>query len=181
MTRTTNGWWMMLTELYPNIQADILSLSSEYAIVGQIVDLYDNLLVALHKNSSDSNLWYETSVKPLIELYNTKETQGVTQLVTSLLKKAVKLDQKVSDLILADGKSSNKLALCCLKMGRELAQGWEFGKHEVLLATSFADFSEEIRLQAFALCIESHSTVEPFSQPELQLLLSFITSHLTLQ
>jgi len=170
-----------VVELYPNIQADILSLSSEYAIVGQIVDLYDNLLVALHKNSSDSNLWFETSVKPLIELYNTKETQGVTQLVTSLLKKAVKLDQKVIDLILADGKSSNKLALCCLKMGRELAQGWEFGKHEALLATSFADFSEEIRLQAFALCIESHSTVEPFSQPELQLLLSFISSHLTLQ
>jgi len=170
-----------VVEVYPNIQADVLSLSSEYALVGQIVDVYDNLLCALFKNCSDSNKWFETSVKPLIELYNSQETQGVTQLVTNLLKKAVKLDPKVIDLILADGKSSNKLALCCLKMGRESAQEWNFSKNKALLAASFEDFSDEVRLQAFGLCIESHSTVEAFSQPELELLYSFTSSHLTLQ
>eukprot|EP00092_Neocalanus_flemingeri_P015147 GFUD01016364.1.p1 GENE.GFUD01016364.1~~GFUD01016364.1.p1 ORF type:complete len:1852 (-),score=400.17 GFUD01016364.1:67-5622(-) len=170
-----------VVEVYPNIQSDILSLSSEYALVGQIVDVYDNLLGALFKNCSDSNSWFESSVKPLIELYNSQGTQGVTQLVTNLLKRAVKLDPQVIDLILADGKSSNKLALCCLKMGREIAQEWNFAKHKALITASFEDFSDEIRLQAFGLCIESHSTVEAFSQPELELLYSFISSHLILQ
>jgi len=170
-----------VVEVYPNIQADVLSLSSEYALVGQIVDVYDNLLGALFKQCSDQTSWFETCINPLIVLYNKEESQGVTQLVTNLLKKAVKLDPKIISLILADGKSSNKLALCCLKMGRELAQEWKFDQHKALVMSSFQDFSDEIRLQAFGLCIDSHSTVEAFSQPELELLLSFTSSHLTLQ
>ena len=172
---------LKVVDLYPSIQTDILSLSSEYALIGQISDLYDNILSSLFKTKSALGIWFENCVRPLIELYSSKETQGVTQLVTSLLKKCVKLDKKVIDLILADGNSSNKLALCCLKMGRDLAQEWDFTTHETLIRATSTDFSEEIRLQAFALCIESHSTVEIFAEPELKLLMDFITCHLTLQ
>jgi hypothetical protein len=33
-------------EKYPLIRTDVLNLSSEYALVGHILDLYDNILAA---------------------------------------------------------------------------------------------------------------------------------------
>ena len=69
----------------------------------------------LFKEKEDSKLWFELNIKPLIKLHCVKESQGVTQLVTSSLKKSMKLDVKVIDGILSEHVPSSKLVICCLK------------------------------------------------------------------
>ena len=170
-----------ILEVYPNIVKDNIGLIvQETAISNLITDLCNNVVVKLHKQGDDG--WYDQVLVPLIQLYNSSSSTTVAGVVTNVLNAAAKLDVKIIDKIL-DDKSNlpPKLALICLKMSRDQGRPWEFKKHQKLLTSTLQDFSEDIRLQSLTLCVESHSSVEVFSQEELSLIFSMILRHLDLQ
>jgi len=175
-------------EKYPNIHKDILDMSKEYALVAQISELYEVLIISHHELCKDDlKKWMQVSVKPLLNCFNEREGETNGKMLEGLLKKAVKMDQKVIEFVLAginekEGDSHQLcLALCCLKMGRELGQSWDFAKNEQTMKLAFSHPLDEVRMQALNLFAEAHSGIEVFSEKELIELLKFTRYNLALQ
>jgi len=164
----------------PNLASDTLALAGEQAIVGHVSNLYQQILTNTFKNQPD--IWFENSVKPLLVLFSKVKDRPTLDLVSNLLKAAVKLCPGVTQRLVVDGETSDpRLALACLKMAREAAAPWHFAKHADLLKRALEHCEVEVRLQALRLMVESHSSVEVVNQVELDLLLPFIRLHLALQ
>ena len=165
----------------PNLASDTLALAGEQALVGHLSNLYQQILATAFKIQPDT--WFDTSVKPLVMLFKEAKDRPTLDLVSNLLKVAVKLCPGVTQrLVEVNGEASDpRLALVCLKMGREAAVPWEFTKHAKLLKKALEHREEEVRLQGLRLMVESHSSVEMVTKGELDLLLPFIRLHLALQ
>ena len=165
----------------PTLAQDCLSLAgAETALAGQVTELCTALMRAQHRHQAGEH-WYLSTVRPLLVLPDLAPP-ALHNMVTSLLKAAVKLDSKVIDSILADKAGTpTQLALACLKLGREQGRLWDWAGCKDLVVAATRHKEEEIRLLAFSVCVESHSSVELFCADELQLLLAFLPRHLGLQ
>ena len=170
-----------IMSLYPDIVTDnVAMILQETAIGNLITDLICNILVKMHRERHEG--WLGQVVSPLIQLYTRSSSQAVTNCLISVLNSAAKIDVRIIDNILEDKSNlPNKLALTCLKMCRDRGRAWSFEKHESLIQSSMCDYSEDVRLQALTLCVESHSSVEVFSPKELLVMSRMILSHLDLQ
>ena len=166
----------------PNLASDTLALAGEQAIVGHVSNLYQQILAITFKTQPDA--WFENSVKPLVVLFSEAKNRPTLDLVSNLLKIAVKLCPGVTQRLVGnDGSESSdpRLALACLKMSREAAAPWHFSKHSDLLKRALEHREVEVRLQTLRLIVESHSSVEVVTQLELDLILPFIRLHLAVQ
>ena len=79
------------------------------------------------------------------------------------------------------GSLPTRLSLLCLKVSRGLGHQWEFSRQEEILLRASQEAEEEVRLEALAVSVESHSSVEIITDRELSWMISFILSHLALQ
>jgi hypothetical protein len=59
-------------------------------------------------------------------------------------------------------------------MGREMGEPWNFSQHQPLLEACLRHPSDSLRLSTLGLCVDSHSSVEAFSRPELDLIRGFL-------
>ena len=87
------------------------------------------------------------------------------------------------DKILSCPPSSlpTRLCLLCLKVSRGLGQQWEFSRQQEVLLRASQEAEEEVRLEALAVSVESHSSVEIIQDQELCWMISFILRELALQ
>jgi hypothetical protein len=69
---------------------------------------------------------------------------------------------------------------CCFRMGREMGEPWNFSQHQPLLEACLRHPSDSLRLSTLGLCVDSHSSVEAFSRPELDLIRGFLLRSLVL-
>ena len=106
-------------------------MSDEYALVGPITDLYDNIIkVDFKKNKDNPKAWYKESVHPLVKQLMVSENLGSTQLAKTLLNKCGKLAPNLVQLIFEEVPGlTGKPGLFCLKLGRDLGVPWQFAKH----------------------------------------------------
>ena len=107
-------------------------MSDEYALVGPLTDLYDNIIKIDYKRNKDNpGAWYKETVHPLVnQLMMTSQTLGSSQLARSLLTKCGKLAPNLVELIFeAEPNLEGKPGLYCLKLGRELGIPWKYEKH----------------------------------------------------
>jgi hypothetical protein len=65
-------------------------------------------------------------------------------------------------------------------MGREMGEPWNFSQHQPLLEACLRHPSDSLRLSTLGLCVDSHSSVEAFSRPELDLIRGFLLRSLVL-
>ena len=79
------------------------------------------------------------------------------------------------------GSLPTRLSLLCLKVSRGLGHQWDFSRQEEILLRASQEAEEEVRLEALAVCVESHSSVEIIETRELSWMISFILNHLALQ
>ena len=167
--------------VYPHIVTHNLDLILQETAIGNLItDLICNILVKMHRQGHEG--WLDKVVTPLIEFYKSSSSQAVTNCLTSVLNSAAKIDVGIIDNIVKDKTSlPNKLALTCLKMCRDRGRVWSFDKHEALIQSCMEDYAEDVRLQALTLCVESHSSVEIFTQKELHVMSRMILCHLDLQ
>ena len=164
----------------PDLAGDTLALAREQALSSNVSNLYQQILNTTFKIQSEK--WFENSVKPLVVFFASAKERYALDLVSSLLKVAVKLCPEVTQRLVADSEGGDpKLALACLKMAREAAVPWQFSNHESLLKKALEHRDIEVRLQGLRLMVESHSSIELVTKVELDLLLPFIRLHLALQ
>ena len=170
-----------IMSVYPDIVTDNVSLILHETAIGNLItDLICNVLVKMHKEGYEG--WHGKVIAPLIKLYTASSCPAITNCLTSVLNSAARIEVNIIDDILEDKANlPNKLTLTCLKMCRDRGRLWDFGKYEALIQSSMKDFSEDTRLQALTLCVESHSSVEIFLPRELLLMSRMILSHLDLQ
>ena len=167
---------------HPDLVRDNLRLLSSEAALGNLVtDLLCHLVQALAR--AGLGVGRDAVVAPLVRLYTASSSQAVANCVTAVLGTAAKLDLTIVDSVLQDPAHTPppKLALTCLKMSRDRGREWSWPRNEKLLRSALEHHSEATRLQALALCVESHSSVEVFSEPELFCLVTMILDHLDLQ
>ena len=118
--------------MQPNFRQDILALSDEYALVGPLSDLYENIIkLDFKKNKDELKPWYKDTVLPLVQqLMMTSQSLGSSQLSRSLLGKCGKLAPNLVEMIFeSEPQLQGKPGLFCLKLGRELGIPWKFEKH----------------------------------------------------
>ena len=90
---------------------------------------------------------------------------------------------QVIDKILSCPLSSlpTRLSLLCLKVSRGLGHRWDFSRQQEVLLRASQETEEEVRLEALAVSVESHSSVEIIQDQELSWMISFILRELALQ
>ena len=171
----------LILQRCPKLVAESLSLlQQEVALAGQVSDLLTSLVRALTETGGD---WYETVVLPLLSQFNNNNNSPAVSLaLTNLLTSLIKINSQVIDKILSSAPNlPTRLSLLCLKLSRGLGQPWVFSSQEEVLLRASQQPEDEERLEALAVCVESHSSVEIIEERELSWEVSFILSELGLQ
>ena len=154
-------------------------LQQELALSGLVSDLLTSILQSVTARGGD---WYSEVIQPVLRVYSNNDTPALSVALTNLLHNIIKTNKNVTDRILAEGDQlPTKVSLLCLKMSRGQGQPWQFERQERLLVRAAEDVSEETRLAALSLCVESHSSVEIICPKELNWMISFLLAHLALQ
>lgn len=101
----------------PRFREEILQMAEEYALVGPLTDLYENLVRAdFRTHREEVGRWYSGSVRPLLHQLRSSENLGTSQLSRNLLNKCGKLYPGLVELIFKEEEDlGGKLALYCLR------------------------------------------------------------------
>ena len=142
----------------------------EAALANIVIDLLCKIVDELHKTKDES--WYSKVITPLIKTVSVADAKACYKnCFVSVLSKVIALDAGVIDKIFNELETvPQNLAIVCLKLLRQRGQPWEFQKHKTLIEKGLCYHDEDIRLETLSLCVESHSSVEIFSQEELTML-----------
>ncbi|XP_023344467.1 thyroid adenoma-associated protein [Eurytemora carolleeae] len=171
-----------ILEINPRFREEILELVEEYALVGPITDLYENIIKADYRtDEAGVENWFKGTVRPLLAQLQTSDNLGASQLSRNLLNKCGKQNTGLVRLIFKEEEGlQGKLGLYCLRLGRQLGNPWNYLEHRKLIERSLESSDEEERLQALSLLVESLSSVERFHIFELNTIFKFTERNLSL-